>query len=83
MTEFQNKSFSVYPGAMGGEQYRDNWERVFGKKGTKEEEEADAMRRWEAQKSPDCPNREPPGPCVYNSRPGLCTYCNKGTTSDP
>lgn len=31
MTEFQNKSFSVYPGERGGEQYRDNWDRVFGK----------------------------------------------------
>ena len=32
MTEFQNKSFSVYPGGTGGQEYRDNWDRVFGKK---------------------------------------------------
>ena len=32
MTEFQNKSFSVYPGGTGGQEYRDNWDRVFGRK---------------------------------------------------
>ena len=31
MTEFANKSFSVYPGKDGGQTYRDNWDRVFGK----------------------------------------------------
>lgn len=32
MTEFQNKSFSVYPGKDGGQKYRDNWDTIFGKK---------------------------------------------------
>lgn len=38
MTEFANKSFSVYPGKDGGQQYRDNWDRIYGK-GKKEEPE--------------------------------------------
>lgn len=32
MTEYLNKSFSVYPGKDGGQQYRDNWDAVFAKK---------------------------------------------------
>lgn len=32
MTEFQNKSFSVYSPGGGSKQYRDNWESVFGKR---------------------------------------------------
>lgn len=32
MTEFEKKSFSVYPGKDGGQVYRDNWDAVFGKK---------------------------------------------------
>lgn len=32
MTEFANKSFSVYPGKDGGQAYRDNWDRIYGKK---------------------------------------------------
>ena len=38
MTEFQNKSFSVYPGKDGGEAYRDNWERIYGKNKEKAQE---------------------------------------------
>jgi hypothetical protein len=30
VTEYLNKSFSVYSGT--GETYRDNWDRIFGKK---------------------------------------------------
>jgi hypothetical protein len=58
MTEFQNKSFSVYPGARGGETYRDNWERVFGKK-TEEIPNPDAPEETE----PMCPDDEAPEPC--------------------
>ena len=32
MTEYLNKSFSVYPGGNGGQKYRDNWDAVFSKK---------------------------------------------------
>lgn len=32
MTEFANKSFSVYPGKDGGQSYRDNWDRIYAKK---------------------------------------------------
>lgn len=32
MTEYLNKSFSVYPGGSGSQEYRDNWDRIFGKK---------------------------------------------------
>lgn len=32
MTEFQNRSFSVYPGKDGGQAYRDNWDRIYAKK---------------------------------------------------
>ena len=32
MTEFANKSFSVYPGKDGGQAYRDNWDRIYGKR---------------------------------------------------
>jgi hypothetical protein len=35
VTEFMNKSFSV--GMAGDQQYRDNWERIFGKKEEKPE----------------------------------------------
>ncbi len=29
MTDFEKKSFSVYPGANGGQAYRDNWDAIF------------------------------------------------------
>lgn len=32
MTDYLNKSFTVYPGKDGGEKYRDNWDRIFKKK---------------------------------------------------
>ncbi len=31
MTEFANKTFSVYPGKDGGQAYRDNWDRIYKK----------------------------------------------------
>ncbi len=52
MTEFQNKSFSVYPGKDGGQKYRDNWDAIFKKRSDGEcncggtPDEVDA-RGWE------------------------------------
>ncbi len=42
MTEFANKSFSVYPGKDGGQQYRDNWDRIYGKKEEKPDPHTEA-----------------------------------------
>lgn len=39
VTEFQNKSFSVYPGGVGTQEYRDNWDRIFAKKKDEPQEE--------------------------------------------
>ncbi len=46
MTEFQNKSFSVYPGKDGGQQYRDAWDTVFGPKKKKSKYNKPAMTKY-------------------------------------
>ena len=46
MTDFLNKSFSVYPGGSGGQEYRDNWDRIFGKKERATEMPGPASPDW-------------------------------------
>jgi hypothetical protein len=53
VTEFVNKSFSVYPGGEGGQTYRDNWSRIFEKANDEEVADADEARvSGEVQISP-------------------------------
>jgi hypothetical protein len=68
MTEYLNKSFSVYPGGTGGQEYRDNWDRIFGKK----------KSAWCVTPSgrTDCHG-------FYQETPGICDFCGEPVQPEP
>lgn len=71
MTQFLNKTFSVHVG--GDQEYRDNWDRIFGKKRAPEPVEPEPECNWldtcsDWEHDISCPVCQTPDP---SDRPAL------------